>query len=207
MPLVKSQRSTPSPRIMSAPMPWRCRTAALHVATSGRNCSQRGGPLDGDGIGSHPAHMPLQRHRHVFMVDLAFHEAVHGIQEVLAVVARVKTEDVGRQHVQQHLALPRAHAEGLGVGPGNVPEQRNGGLGYPPANEVRQQREMKILDEHHGTVGVSIRRRPRRRTWHSPLRRNASRWRETPAAHRPDAQRPEPFVGKTHSSSPAPALR
>ncbi len=102
--------------------------------------------------------MPLQGHRQVLVIDLAFHEAIHGIQEILAVIARVKPQDVGRQHVQQHLALPRTHAEGLGIGPRDVPEQRDRRLGYFLADQLRQQSEMEVLDQDHGTVGVRFRR-------------------------------------------------
>ena len=73
-------------------------------------------------------------------------------------VAGMKTEDIRRQHVQQYLALPRTDAERFRVGPGNVPEQGDGGLGYPGANEPRQQREVKILNQHDGTVGFRFRR-------------------------------------------------
>ena len=82
-------------------------------------------PFDRDRIGRHAADAALQRHRHVLVIDLAFDEAIHRVEKVLAVIARVKPEDVGRQHVQQHLALPRTHAEGLGIGPRDVPEQRD----------------------------------------------------------------------------------
>ena len=68
------------------------------------------------------------------MVDLAFDEPVHGGQEVLAVVERMKAQDVGLEHVQQQLPLPRADAEGLGVRPWDVPEQRDGGL--PPRSRI-----------------------------------------------------------------------
>jgi len=90
-------------------------------------------------------------------VDLAFHEPVHGVEKVLAVIARVESQNVRRQHVQQHLALPRANAEGLGIGPRDVPEQRDGCLRDPGADELRQQREVKILDQHHGAVRAGFR--------------------------------------------------
>ena len=92
------------------------------------------------------------------MIDLAFHESIHRVQKILAVIASMKSQDVGRQHVQQHLPLPRAHAEGLGIGPRDMPEQRDRGLGYLPANQLRQQREVEVLNQNHGTGGVRLRR-------------------------------------------------
>ncbi len=116
------------------------------------------GPLDRDRIRCNPAHVPLKGDGHVFVIDLAFHEAIDGVQEILTMMPGMKPQDVGRQHVHQYLALPRTHAEGLGVGPGDVPEQHNRRLRYLPANELRQEREMEVLDQNHRTVGVGFRR-------------------------------------------------
>ncbi len=138
MPLVKSQRSTPRPTATSAPMRYRSRTVVRQVAISGNILQPARRPLDRYRVGSHAAHVTLQSDRHVLMIDLALHETIHGVQEILAMVARVKAEDVGRQHVQQHLALPRTHAECLGVRPRDVPEQHDGGLGNFRADELRQ---------------------------------------------------------------------
>ena len=96
--------------------------------------------------------MSLQGHRHVLAVDLAFDETVHGFDEILAVIARVKSQDVRGQHVGQHFALPRTHAERLRIGPRYVPEKRNRRLRYPGAYQLRQQREMKVLNQHNRTV-------------------------------------------------------
>ena len=117
MPLVKSQRSTPRPTVTPAPMRYRSRTDVRQVAMSGNVLQPARRPLDRDRVGRDAAHVSLQRDGHVLMIDLAFDEAIHGVEKILAVVARVKAEDVRRQHVQQHLALPRTHAEGLGIRP------------------------------------------------------------------------------------------
>ena len=154
MPLVKSQRSTPSPdaHLGADAVARRYRRAAGGDIRQKPQPARR--PLDRYRIGSDTAHVPLQGDRHVLAVDLAFHEAIHGVEEILAVIAGMKPQDVGRQHVQQHFALPRTHAESLGIGPGDVPEQRDRRLGYFLADELRQQREMEILYQDHGTVGV-----------------------------------------------------
>ena len=106
-------------------------------------------PFDGDGVGCDMAHVPLQGHGHVLVIDLALHEPIDRGQEVLAVIAGVETEDVGAQQMQQHLVLPRTDSEGLGVGPGYVPEQDDGGIRLAIADEFRQQREVIVLDQHH----------------------------------------------------------
>jgi hypothetical protein len=49
----------------------------------------------------------LGRDRHVLVVDLALDVAVDGLEEVLAVPARVEAEDVGLQHARA--AAPRFH--------------------------------------------------------------------------------------------------
>ena len=115
-------------------------------------------PLDRDGIGRDAADPALQRDRHLFVIDLTLDETIHRLEEILAVVAGVEAQDVGREHVQENLPLPRTDAERLGVRPGDMPEQGDGGLGNFRAHELRQQREVKILDHHHGTVGVRLRR-------------------------------------------------
>ena len=74
--------------------------------------------------------MTLQGHRHVFVVDLAFHETIHRAQKILAVIASMKAENVRCQHVQQDVAFPGTHTEGFSIGSGNMPEQGDGGLGF-----------------------------------------------------------------------------
>ena len=197
IPLVKSQRSTPRPMVTSAADS----IALAHRRPAGCDVRQllqpARRPLDGDGIRRHPAHMALQGHRHVLVIDLAFHEAIHRVQKILAVIAGVKSQDVRRQHVQQHLALPRTHAEGLGVRPGDVPEQCNRRLGYFLADQLRQQREMEILDQNHRAVGVRFRR-------HHLGELGVHLFVGAPVAgakRRPHvgqmAQRPQPFIGKS----------
>ena len=107
-------------------------------------------PLDRDRVWLDAADVALVRHRHVLLVDLALDEAVDRGEEILAVVARVKAQDVRAQHVRQDLALPWAHAEGFGIGPGNVPEQRDGGFHAAITQQPGQQCEVEILDQDHG---------------------------------------------------------
>src|SRR4030095_13126994 len=64
-------------------------------------------PFDRNRIRHHTTDVTLISRRHLFMVDLALKVAIGRRKEVLAVVTRVKTEDVGTQHVLEDLALPR----------------------------------------------------------------------------------------------------
>jgi hypothetical protein len=47
----------------------------------------------------------------VFVLDARFEVAVHGLDEVLAVVAGVEAQDGAAQHALQDLAPPGADAE------------------------------------------------------------------------------------------------
>ena len=51
---------------------------------------------------------------------------------------------------------PGADGERFGIGPGNVPEGDDGGVGPALANEARQQREVIVLHQHHRIVAVGL---------------------------------------------------
>ena len=61
----------------------------------------------------------------MLVIDLAFEKPIDRREEILAVIPRVETQDVGGEHVREDLLLPRADTEGLRVRPGDVPEQRD----------------------------------------------------------------------------------
>jgi hypothetical protein len=54
----------------------------------------------------------------MFVLDARLEVAVDRLDEVLAVVARVKAQDGAAQHALQDLAPPGADAEALGLGQG-----------------------------------------------------------------------------------------
>ena len=63
--------------------------------------------------------------REVLPVDPRLEGALDGLEEVVAVRLRVKADEVRAQQAVEQLVLPRADPEGLGVGPGDVPEDRD----------------------------------------------------------------------------------
>ena len=85
----------------------------------------------------------------MLVLDARLEVAVHRLDEVLAVEAGVEAEDRAAQHALQDLAPPWADAEGLGVGPGDVPEGQDGGLRQLLADHRGQQREVVVLHQHH----------------------------------------------------------
>ena len=71
------------------------------------------------------------------------------------------------------------------------------------AQQARQQREVKVLDQDHRIVGARLRCRRRRRTSGSRLGTAASRLRERPAARTPDGTAATGPRWRIRSSSPA----
>ena len=68
-------------------------------------------------------------------------------QEIPAIALELEGDQViGEQSLEQ-LAAPRAHAQLIGMRPGNVPEDRGARRGLQRAQVSRDQREMVVLDE------------------------------------------------------------
>src|SRR5437879_9079867 len=86
--------------------------------------------------------------RRRFALDARFEIAVDGLDEILAMEARMEAEDRAAEQAVEQLLAPGADAERLGVRPRNVPEGDDRGLGQPLVNQPRQQRNMIILHEH-----------------------------------------------------------
>ena len=131
------------------------------------------------------------------MLDAGLEKAVDRLEEVLAVVARVETEDRAAEQALEDLGAPRADAERLGVRPWNVPERDDGGARQPLAHHPRQQREVVVLDQHDRIVGLRF---VRHRIGEA-LVDAAVLPPVLVAEHRPDmgdvAQRPQAFVRET----------
>ena len=90
---------------------------------------------------------PPYVHGEAFPVNAAFQCTIHRIQKIIAVELRVKTHQIGAQHSIQEFPLPGADAEGLGVGPWDVPEQRNSRIGTKFFDHPGQQGEVIILNQ------------------------------------------------------------
>ena len=132
----------------------------------------------------------------MFAIDPAFDEPVDGVEEVVAVKARVKAEDRAAQQTFEQQLFPRADAERFCVRPGNVPERDDRCIGQQVANHARRQREVIVLDEHHRVVGPRFVRHgfgepPIDLLIIVPIFFAKDRWDEHDVA-----QRPESFVGQ-----------
>src|SRR6202044_2926180 len=86
------------------------------------------------------------------VIYLTLHKTIRRREEVLAVVSRVKTQNVCTEEVEQHLVLPGAHTESLGVRPWDMPEQHDRCMGLALAQQPGQQSEVIVLNQHDGIV-------------------------------------------------------
>ena len=109
---------------------------------------------DADRERLHVRRVLAARHRETLPVDARLERAVDRLQEVVAVVLGVEADQVGAEHAEQELALPRADPERLEVGPRDVPEDGDPRVGALGLDERRQRREVIVLDEHQGRLGV-----------------------------------------------------
>src|SRR5262249_7316288 len=95
------------------------------------------------------------RHRELLPLHAGLDGALGRLQEIVAVVLRVEADDVRPQHAEEQLLLPGADAEGLGVGPRDVPEESDAGIGARALDEAGQEREVVVLDEDERRLDVS----------------------------------------------------
>ena len=92
----------------------------------------------------------------LLLVDPRFDGAIDGLHEVLAVIAKMKSQEVVAEQAVEQLFLPRKDAERLAVGPGNVPELGDDQVRIPLLEIARQESEVIILDEHKGRPAVGF---------------------------------------------------
>ena len=98
-------------------------------------------------------------------VDARFEEAVDRVEEVVAVELRVKAEDRWSRAARPGARLaPRADAERLGVGPGDVPEGDDRRARQPLADHARQRARSGSPAPARSGPRCAPRRPPRRRT-------------------------------------------
>ena len=154
------------------------------------------GPVDRDGVRPHEgAHTSIYDGVEL-PVDAGFEIAIHRVEEVVAVELRVESEDAAAQQPVQQLLGPRADAQTLEVGPGDVPERDDRGFGQPLANHPRDQREVVVLHEDDRVVGVHfLQRGLGELAIHRLVVRPVART-EHRAGVRDVAQRPQALVGE-----------
>src|SRR5215831_19487148 len=119
------------------------------------------------------------------------------LQEIVAVVLRMKADDVRAQHAQEQLLLPGADAESFGVGPRDVPEESDAGVGARALDEAGQEREVVVLDEDERRldVGRFLEHGGRELLVHRAVVRPVFRTELWPRVH-DVAERPQSLVGE-----------
>src|SRR5438094_8448867 len=87
-------------------------------------------------------------------VDARLEPPIDRLEKVVAVILHVEPDEVGAEHAFDDLLLPRTDAEGLEIGPRNVPEDPDTRVRTPRLDDRWQKREMVILDQHERRIGV-----------------------------------------------------
>ena len=119
------------------------------------------------------------------------------VQKVVAVQRNVEADQIGAQQPIQQLRLPWADAEGLRIGPGNMPEDGHARVGPGVLHHPRQQREVIVLHKHHGVFAALhlFEQRIGKPLVHALVALPVGGAEDGPRV-RDVAQRPQPFVGK-----------
>src|SRR5581483_4490860 len=113
---------------------------------SGDGCACRHllvcGEVDADRKGPHPGRRTAAADTAMLNVDHRFDAAVYRVQEIGAVVLKMKPEEIVSQQAVQEFFAPWKHAKHLAVGPRNVPELGHDQLGIPLFEHPRQKSEV-----------------------------------------------------------------
>ena len=100
--------------------------------------------------------MAARRHGGMLAIDAAFDEAVDRLEKIVAMELGVESEDRAAEQAIDNALLPRADAEGLGVGPRNMPERDDRRLRQALPDHPRRQREMIVLHQHDRILGLGL---------------------------------------------------
>ena len=95
--------------------------------------------IDADRERPHQGRLAAADDLGLFLVDPGLDRAVDGVEEVLAMIAQVKAEQVVAQQAVEQLFLPGEDAKRLAVGPGDVPELGDDQVGIALLEIARQQ--------------------------------------------------------------------
>ena len=142
------------------------------VATANRGAAFRhrllilhagGRPFDRDRIGPDEGLQVAEGDARLLAIDTRFHEAIDGVEEIVAMELRVETNHGTAQQARDDFLLPWTDAEDFRVRPRNMPERDDGGVWQFIAEQARQQREVVVLDQDHrigalGFVGDGLER-------------------------------------------------
>jgi hypothetical protein len=92
--------------------------------------------------------MPATDDGEFLVVHTRLERTFDRLEEVITVVLNVERQQIVPEQAVQDRVGPWADAEGLGIGPRNMPELTNDDVRTGVFDEAREQREMVILDEH-----------------------------------------------------------
>ena len=138
------------------------RAAALRDGRRGGGPAVR--PLDRDRVRPDERLAPPEHDRGALPVDPRLEEAVHRLEEVVAVLLRVEPDDARPEHPLEQLALPRADAEPLRARPRDVPEGDDRRARQALADHPGREGEVVVLHEHDRVRAPRPPRRPPPRT-------------------------------------------
>ena len=85
-------------------------------------------------------------------LDAGFKRAVDRLEEIIAVRLRLKADEIRAEQTVEQFALPRADAEGFGIRPRNVPEDRDANVRPRILDHARKQSEVIILHKKQGML-------------------------------------------------------
>ncbi len=113
-------------------------------------------PGDRNRVAAHGGELAAEGDGEGFAVDARLEKAIHRIDEVVAVELGMKAENAAAEQARKDLVAPGADGEGLGIGPGYVPEGDDRGIGQFLADHARQQGEVVVLHQHDGVLGLGL---------------------------------------------------
>ena len=104
---------------------------------------------DADGKWADQRLMALAADRKTIPVGVGFQSAIHGLEKIIAMRLNVKADQIGAEQAVQEFALPGTDPERFGIGPGNVPEDRDASVGALLFDQARQKREVIVLNQNN----------------------------------------------------------
>ena len=109
---------------------------------------------DADGKRTHGGDMTVTAHGHLVPVGARLDGAVDGREKVIAMQGNVEADEVSAEETIEELSLPGADTECLRIGPGDMPEDGDAGIGARILDEARQESEVVVLHKDDGLGAV-----------------------------------------------------
>ena len=139
----------------------------------------------------------MTEHGHVIAVRARLEHAIHRGQKIVAVKRNVKPDQVGTEEAVKQFGLPGTNSEGLGIGPGDMPEDCDTRIGPFLLDEARQQSKVIVLHKDHRvwTVRHLLKQRVGKALVHELIALPVGRAKDGPGM-RNVTKRPQPLVGE-----------